>query len=261
MARPAQFAVLLNTSVRPSVEQLKRAFHTFHNLTAADAVRLAGGAHGILLHGASRDAARAFQAALQVEGVAATVVSEASLPGLPPGVALHRVQLSPEALIIYDVLGRPQPVGWPRVGLIAAAAVRHFELTRSRRDGRAVGETNFMSRMLAKKSPDPAHSLEADSQLILEIVLTEGTSRYQITAAEFPFKYVINRPRLTTAAKFGWLVREICRHAPGALLNHGAACLRDGQDVVPEYINPQMLADEMVWLLWNASAAPRGRTE
>ena len=126
MARNTTFAVLQNTEANPSAEQLKRAFRSFYNLTDADAVRLAVGGHGILLRQANRDAARAFQADLQAEGVAATVVSEPNLPSLPPGISLHRLQMTPEAMIIYDVLGRPKPVSWPRLGLIAAAAVRHF---------------------------------------------------------------------------------------------------------------------------------------
>ena len=249
MARTAQFAVLQNDAAHPSEEQLKRVFRTFHNLTDADAVRLATGAQGILLRQANRDAARAFQSALKAEGIAASVVSEASLPALPTGISLHRLQFSPEALIIFDVLGRPQPIAWARVGLIAAAAVRHYELTKTRSGGDTL-KAGPASRSWAKGLSAAAHKMESESQFVLEIVLAGGAARYQITAAEFPFKYVINRPRLSTAAKFIWLVREICRNAPGALLNHGARCVRDGQDLVPEYMSAQMLADEMVWLLW-----------
>lgn len=252
MARPAQFAVLLNAITRPPVEQLKHAFRTFQNLTDADAIRLAAGAHGVLLRHASRDAARAFQSALQAAGIAATVVSEANLPALPPGIALHRLQFLTEALIIFDQLGRAKPMPWPRLGLIAAADVRHFELTKmhAERDG-------TKARPWENGAGEVAHKVASDSQLVLELMLADGSTRFQIAATEFPFKYVINRPRLSTEAKFVWLVREICRRAPGALLNHGAQALRDGAESVPEYMNPQMLADEMVWLLWHATQPVR----
>ena len=186
MARTAQFAVLQNDAAHPSEEQLKRVFRTFHNLTDADAVRLATGAQGILLRQANRDAARAFQSALKAEGIAASVVSEASLPALPTGISLHRLQFSPEALIIFDVLGRPQPIAWARVGLIAAAAVRHYELTKTRSGGDTL-KAGPASRSWAKGLSAAAHKMESESQFVLEIVLAGGAARYQITAAEFPF--------------------------------------------------------------------------
>ena len=49
MSGPRQFAVLQKDSTSPTAEQLKRAFRSFSNLTDADAVRLAVGAHGIVV--------------------------------------------------------------------------------------------------------------------------------------------------------------------------------------------------------------------
>src|SRR6185436_1300335 len=93
-----QFAVLQKDATSPTPEQIKNAFRAFSNLTEADAVRLAVGAHGILMRQLHHDEARAFQQSLQTEGVSAAVVAEDELPRLPEARVLHRVELKPEAL-------------------------------------------------------------------------------------------------------------------------------------------------------------------
>src|SRR5438034_1166490 len=129
MTSQRQFAVLQKDSTSPTAEQLKRAFRSFSNLTDADAVRLAAGAHGILLRHTDGDASRAFQQALQAEGVGAVVVAEDELPKLPEGRSLQRLGISPRAFTVYDLLGRPTAIDWAEVTLVAAAAVRHFEMS------------------------------------------------------------------------------------------------------------------------------------
>ena len=84
-------------------------------------------------------------------------------------------------------------------------------------------------------------------------MLTDGLTRYQIQAEGYPFKYLIDRPDLSTAQKFIWLVREIHGHAPGTVLNEGARAFVEGREPACRYLTPQALADEMVWLLWQSA--------
>ena len=257
MASPAHFAVLQKKFDGPSADQLKRAFSSFIHLTDADAVRLAVNARGILMRQLDRDSARAFQRALEAEGIGAAVVSEDELPRLPEGRSLHRLEVSPEAFIVYDLLGRKSAIDWSEVALIAAGAVVHVELTRTQTE-RTELRFNVMSGLSPKRIKEAVHKLETDLKLVLEIVLAGGAARYQIEAAEFPFKYVIDRPELSVAEKFVWLVQEICRHAPHAILNGGARVLSGGREAVLEYSSRQMLGDEMVWLLWRNSMKHTG---
>ena len=108
-----------------------------------------------------------------------------------------------------------------------------------------------------KRSGESTRKVETKSQLILEIVLAGGATRYEIIADEFPFKYALDRPDFSTAQKFVWLVGEISRRATGAILNRGARDVHEGIELVRGYSNRQLFTDEMTWLLWNAAQTKR----
>ncbi|HMP84247.1 MAG TPA: hypothetical protein PKA41_16235 [Verrucomicrobiota bacterium] len=249
MAFPVQFAVLLRELNTASAEQLKRAFSGFSNLTEADAVRMAVSARGVLQRRMNRDAARAFHQALEAEGVVAVIVPEEELPQLPDARVLHRVQLTPEAFVVYDLAGRATPVEWRRIRLVAAANVARFEFGRTRTE-RTQLRFNPMTGVWPKRVEDTGHRTDWDVSPLLEVLLADNAGRYQIEATEFPFKYVLDRPDLSVNARFAWLVRELVAHAPDALLNSGAAALAGGQESLPRYESRQLLAEDMVWLLW-----------
>ena len=256
MSSPRQFAVLQRDLSSPTAEQLKSAFRSFSTLTDADAVRLAVGAHGILLRHENRDAARAFQSALQAEGVPTALVAEDELPNLPEARVLQRLELSPEAVKIFDLLGRPTFIPWTEVALLAAGAVGDIEVSQTKTE-RTVLSFSPLFGVWPKKVTDSRRKVTADSHLVLEILLAGTKTRYQIEAARFPFKYVIDQPELSTSDKFIWLVREFCRHATAATLNGGARWLRAGHERVPGYVNRQALTDEIIWLLWYSDARNR----
>jgi hypothetical protein len=251
-----QFAVLQKDATGASPEQLKRAFSSFNNLTEADAVRLAVSAHGILMRHVGRDEARAFQQALQAEGVGTALVAEDELPKLPEGKLLHRLELTPAALQIYDLMGRSTAVPWNVISLLAAGAVRHVEVTRTQTE-RTEYRLNAFTGVWPKKISESQRKVQSESQLALEIILADGAMRYHIDGARFPFNYVINEPSLSTSQKFIWLVRELCHRVTSAVLNGGARWLRAGHESVPGYVNRQALTDEIVWLLWQTTQKKR----
>jgi len=252
MSATPQYAVLQKDGGRPGAEQIRRAFRSFSNLTDADAVRLAANAEGILLRHLSSDEARAFLRALQAEGVAAALVPESQLQLLPESKALHRLALTGSALEIYDLRGHPTPVPWSEMALVAAGAVRRVELGPNQAE-RMTARSHSVLGIWSKKTVEPVRKLESDSQLVLDIVLFGGATRYELDAAQFPFKYAVDRPELSTLEKFVWLVREIGNRATQAILNRGASDVRNGVHLVRGYPSRQAFADEMVWLLWNAA--------
>ena len=256
MPSPRQFAVVQKDLTSPTPDQVKNAFRAFNNLTEADAVRLAVGAHGILMRQLPHDAARAFQQSLQAEGVQAAIVAEDELPKLPEARVLHRLELKPEALSVYDLMGRATPISWDMLALVAAASVRHFEVSRMQTERTVMGFSPVVG-VWPKKVTESGPKVESDSQMLLEILLADGTTRYQIDAAHFPFNYVIDRPGLSTSEKYVWLVQEICRRSPRAMLNAGARWLRAGHEPLPDYASRQALTDEMIWLLWQAGEKKR----
>lgn len=252
MSHPRQYAVLQAELRSPTADQLKRAFRSFNNLTDADAVRLAVGAHGILMRHENRDAARAFQSALEAEGVPTALVAEDDLPRLPEARVLQRIELAPDSLNVFDLLGRPTAFPWAEVALVATGAVGDIEVSRTQAE-RTVLRFSPLLGVWPKRVTESRRKVTANSQLILEILLAGLRHRFQIEAARFPFKHLIDRPELSTTGKFVWLVREICRHATAAALNGGARWLRAGHEGVPRYLNRQALTDEIIWLLWHGN--------
>lgn len=256
MPATPQFAVLQRDADRPGAEQIRRAFRSFSNLTDADAVRLAANAQGILLRHLSSDEARAFHRALQAEGVAAAMVSERDLRLLPESKALHRLSLTEQALEVYDLRGRATPVAWSEIMLVAAGAVRHVEMGVMPAE-RATTRLHAALGVWPNTVVEAVRKVESEAQLILEIVLAGGATRYELDAAQFPFKYAVDRPEFSTVQRFVWLVREIGSRATRAILNRGASDVRNGIELVRGYPSRPAFTDEMVWLLWNAARRDR----
>jgi hypothetical protein len=250
-----QYAVLQREVGQPIADQMRRAFRSFSNLTDADAVRLAANAQGILLRHLGADEARAFHRALLAEGVAAAMVAEQDLDLLPASKSLHRLSLTEQALEVYDLRGQAKPIAWDDIALVAAGSVRHVEISVTQTEGRSASPHPAFG-MWPKKSAAPVRKVESESQLILEIVLRHGVARYELDAAQFPFKYAVDKPELSSREKFIWLVREIGHRAGRAILNRGALDMRNGVDLVRGYPSRQAFTDEMIWLLWRANHQP-----
>lgn len=244
MAAYAQYAVLLREAGRPSADAVRRAFHTFHHLTDADAIRLAANAQGILLRHLGVDEAKAVQRALWAEGVSAALVKEEELQLLPPSQLLHRIALTPAALVSYDLMGRESAVAWAEVALVAVGAVPHVEISSSPGAPAGFG-------LGPRKAAESRSRLETERHWLLELVVGAGEARYEIRAHQFPLLSGGEDAPVAVRDKFIWLARTITERAPRAILNRGAADIREGVQLVRGYASQQLLRDEMVWLLWN----------
>jgi hypothetical protein len=256
MGAQLHYALLQRELTPPNADQVKRAFQSFSHLTDADAVRLAVNAQGILGKHLTQDAARALQESFQKQGIDSVIVAERNLPTLPEARSLNRIELWPQALVLYDPLGRPATLTWDRITLIAAGAAQGIELGRTYTEFRRI-QLNDETQKRAEIAPDSNRRVQPELHFLLEFLVDNSTTRYEIDASQLTFKYVIDRPGLALQGKFVWLVRQFCREAPRAMLNRGAQSLREGQTGVPVYLHRQMLADEIIWLLWRAGRAPK----
>lgn len=221
-----------------------------------DAVRLAANAEGILMRQLTSDEARAFHRALNAEGVDAAFVAEDNLPVIPKKFALHRIEITETDLVVFDQIGRPEKFAWGDISLLALGAMTHFGISHITQVGTKLSY-NPATGVWPKETVEHSHKLAKDSQLLLEIVITRGGKRFQINAAEFPFRYVVDRPEFSLVDKIVWLAGELIRRAPQALLNRGARDVRDGVKLVRGYPTPQVFNDEMVWLLWDQTQKAR----
>jgi len=103
------YAVMQKSLEAPDTGRLKIAFKGIPGLTPLDAAILCKDAFGILVNGMELDAANQLQAALAAQGVETEVADEATLPVLPPIRNVNQLDCTPEAMVIYDPLGRNFP--------------------------------------------------------------------------------------------------------------------------------------------------------
>src|SRR6266568_5168423 len=119
------YCLLQADSVAPAADQLKRAFKALKTLTEADAIKLAREACGILMKNLSLTDARVLQSAFQGEGVPTDLLDATQLPKLPDAKFVRRVEIQPQALGVFDPLGRTVPLPWQHLTLVSAGTVRH----------------------------------------------------------------------------------------------------------------------------------------
>jgi hypothetical protein len=256
-------SVLQTNLEPPTVEQLKAAFSQVPGLTAMDAFTFGRDALGILSRAMEPDRARALQSAFAAQGVETEVVDDASLPPLPEMRMVHKLDPTPDALMICDPLGRSFPLPWPNVMLIAAGLVRMTEfktdevpvLSGPNTDG---GFGGYRSSGVTLTYQKQTHE-ERNDRWLLDIVITGGALRYYVTVNHpdnLPFHYLNERRTRDLATNFKLLVQDQIASAPNAAVNRGAYYLRENSSQPFRYNSKTSFYNEMTWLLWKIKTAP-----
>ena len=242
----------------PAPEQLERAFHVLPDLIGGDADSLARDAYGILVSGLSLEHATALQAALESEGVRTEVVEQRRLPALPAPHRLNRADCVARALVVYDQLGRQEDVAWPQVTLVAAGRVRLTEFRRVERERIVIRRGPRGGAMIAIPLVDVSHKEERNVRLLLEIFTDQNPYRYHVEARDFRYNYLGSRMQVDRARNYVTVVRDVLRHAEGAVLNRGAALLKRDPDKVLQYPTRHAFEEEIVWLSWRRARTRTG---
>ncbi|MBI5385305.1 MAG: hypothetical protein HZA90_11545 [Verrucomicrobia bacterium] len=242
------FALLQVDLNPPDIERLKRAFRSVDFLTELDAHTLADDGFGILVKNLAPEDAAALCGALRTEGVATEIVDQRALPEMPPTKLVTRLDCQPEALQVYDPLGRVFPLQWGHILMIAAGFVRLSEFTRVRKvRGESYSDADYPS---ASRVVEETTVEERNFRFILEIVLTRAVQRFSIAADRFNFAYLGARRSADPAENFAELVRDLIQFAPQAALNRGAFCLRERLAEPFCYPSKNAFFEEIIWLLW-----------
>jgi hypothetical protein len=238
------------------VDQLKRAFQGIPGLTQADAAIHCKDAFGIVVRSFPSERARALQAALSREGVETEVVEDASLPIMPQVRHVSRLDCTPDALLIYDPLGRNFPLEWKNIGLIAAGQVAVSEFNQFGKEhvvpvytGRGVKLETVIENEFRE---------QRQLRLLLEIVIRGGVLRYCVTAdhtSHLLFQYLGARRTKNLPEDFTMLVRDMIQAAPHATLNRGAVSLRDNPADPFFYPAKSSFYNEIIWLLWQSTSS------
>jgi hypothetical protein len=242
----------------PTAEQLKLAFCKVPGLTAVDATVLGRDAFGVLARSFERERAEALKSALAAEGVETEVVEDGSLPVLPEARLVHRIDCTPDALVIYDPLGRSFPLKWENVMLIAAGRVNLIEFKDVRTETKVSGRS--YGRFGAADKTVVSHDLkeERHDRWLLEFVITGAALRYNVNAdVARPMLFLGLGERRTNdlAANFKLIVQDMMNGAPQAAVNRGAYYLRENSVKPFYYPAKKAFYDEMIWLLWRMKPA------
>ena len=241
------YAVLQTDLDKPNVEELRRAARSVPGLTPADAHILGNDAFGILVRGFSEQQAAALQGALRVEGVETELVEQTLLPPLPEIRFVHRLDCTPEHLLIYDPLGKNFPLEWRYVMFVAVGSVRLTDFVQKKRPGtRYHGDDDVTVDM----EYETVSREERNFHLLGEIIITGAALRYTMTADKFNFAGLGRRQTKSITENFSLLFRDIIEFAANAALNRGADAIRTGASEIFSYPSKNAFYEEIVWTLW-----------
>ena len=244
----------------PSAEQLKNAFQQMPGLTAMDVNILGKDAYGVLVKGFELERASAMQSALAAQGVETEVVDDAALTELPPARQLTKVDFTPEALGICDLLARSVQLKWNDILVIAAGRTRLTDFTKVLVDKEVMGRA---ARHIGPKVVTEVVTREEQKDhLLLEIIPRGAELRYHAVAdrleAHFLFQCLGERRGRDPAANLSLFVQDLVKLAPAAVLNHGAFYMCENGTPSFSYPSQTAFYREITWLLWMISS---GRAE
>lgn len=246
-----RYALLQKTLDAPPADKLRNAFRCVTFLTDADAHILGRDAYGILVKNLNAAEAGRLQEALRNEGVETEIVAEQLLPQLPPTKFVRRVQFGPDALLLFDPLGRPFPLEWRHIMLVAAGTVPLQNFVRTKTVRRTV-------RFNVRGDPDPDTEVDYGSREesrfhhLVEVIVTGAGLRYsmdadrQLLAQALGSRFVPEQD-----ASFSEFVRTLLQSVPHAAMNRGAYYLRHGTTPPLPYPSKNAFFEEITWLLWH----------
>ncbi|MBI3881910.1 MAG: hypothetical protein HY301_17845 [Verrucomicrobia bacterium] len=162
---------------------------------------------------------------------------------------MHRVDCGPDALMVYDPLGRSFPIEWRHVMLVAAGNVRlsEFRTTTEKTSANPFTNERYANQTLA---PQVRTHEEFVFKPLLEIILAGGVQRFQIEGGKMLFNYLGARRQKSEPENFTLLVRDLLQFAPHALPNRGAFFLKQEPPQLFSYPSKNAFFEEIVWMLW-----------
>ncbi len=259
-----RYALLQKSLERPPIERLRVALGSVRGFAPADAPGLANDAFGILAKNLDAEQAAQFQQALEAQGIGVDIVAETALPKMPSTKFVRRLDLGEDALVIHDAIGRPVPVEWRHVALVAVGSVYTIEFARRETVAPKAGglfgtrRPGFL-RDVTSEEPLTVREVRTREQRaerwMLEIVLARAVARFSLEvgdAAPLLFRCLGEERTEDVAENLGRLVRQLAARAPQALQNRGAYFLRQEPATVFSYPSKNAFYEEITWMLWRS---------
>ena len=255
----------------PPLEKMKAAFQGVPGLTPADAMMMCKHSLGILARGLDQEQAQQIQGGLAAQGIETEIAEQSALPVLPVMRHVTRVECTPDALVIYDPVGRGFPLGWSDIMLVAAGLVEMIDfkcvstpaVMPSSQGGLGIVDQLLFSNTtfpnISRASVTQGESFHYETReehhprWMAEIVIRGGGLRYNLEAdqaAQPLFACLGDRRTDDVGRNFQLLMQDLLSNAPLAAVNRGAYYLREGNTAAFIYPGKNAFYDEMTWLLW-----------
>jgi len=246
-----KYAVLQLEPEPPALEALANAFRASKVMAVADAAQIAFHGTGFIAERLDEAAARKLCAALGAEGVAAVALPLREVPELPRRISAPRLDCRPEALLIYDALGRSRSVDWSAVGFVGVGDIAKIKHIVRVKVGQSSGDPK-------SGLPDTEYEEKPEQRPTLAFHVSGEANYYLIESETFLYTplgsdRVVSR-RHGLAAFYG----DVLRQASGALLSRGARALAAGQKPLVRYPSRQVFERELRWLLWKSAGKGGG---
>jgi hypothetical protein len=234
--REVRYALFQLSLEIPPVDRLVRAFESVRALTAIDAPAIANDAYGILVRNLSANDAHTLHRALEAESVPTEIVPENLVPALPPTKFVRRFEFGADSLLIHDPLGRPVPLPWGQLRILAVGSVTltRFEEQRIPRPAAHTFVAHRYGRGLASRviesTPETRRREVRSARTVMELIAGRGVARFTVEVEQTAptlFAALGTDRQNDLDTNVSLLVRRLAAAAPRALLNRGAFFLRE----------------------------------
>jgi hypothetical protein len=262
--KPVRYAILQKTLDMPPVDALRRAFTSVRCLVDSDADSLGNDAYGILVRNLGVEDAMTLQRALAAENIQTEAVPQLMLPQLPSTKFVRRIECGPDAIQVFDPIGRAVSIELRHLMLIAAGNVRSTRFL-SKRIALASDTGLFAPATWGRRSRSSfmASSPRVESRetrtgiLTVELILTRAVARYTILADESApllYRCLGHRATAEPTENIRLLLEDLGRAAPEVRCNRGAWLLRQQPPALLEYPSANAFTEEIIWMLWQDRA-------
>jgi hypothetical protein len=230
------------------VDAVVAAYETTPRLTRVDAPQMARRACGILADGLSLEAATAIKQVLDARGQGVDIAPDEWLV-LPRVYACRKAAAEPRALVFYDVYGRPAPVPWQEVGLVAAGCYGVGKTVKVQDADYTVTTDGYVIFI------DAEYELQESDTLVLEVLVPGQQVRYEITSDKFDYSYLGERRRDNSTQNFAMLLHDVAVRSTRATINRGAEKMLADPKRGYRYQNKKLFERELAWLRFRAHTA------
>lgn len=241
------YALVQKSIDPPTKDQCHAAFGQLRGgtLTPADAGTVSRDAFGVIAEWLTAERADELRQAFANVGYDTAVVDHNDLFGLPEGRAARKLEMTDDALVLYDALDRLQFIPWGEVILVAAGLIGKLRLER---------ETELVAGNTTGGPFEFTRSREVNRLFNrVELILGVDPHRVRIDAKRFNYGCLGGRVTNRAIDNYATLVTDLVSRSTVAMCNRGAVAIASGRTLDMVYPNKRAFEEELAWHIWRLS--------